>query len=231
MSEVKLIAEHLTRQAEIIPLENIENAPPITIIGAGAIGGWLTLALAKMGLTKLTVFDFDKVEIENMNAQLYRFSDIGKPKVEALKELVHDFTEITIDAINDKYTGGKPFEGIVITALDNMEARKAIWEAHKGTLICSHILDPRMGAETALMYVARPIDVDDQRDYEATLLSDDDSVQERCTAKATIYTANLLSGLVAKAVKDLITGAPYPRLVQWDIPTMQINAFFEGEKK
>ena len=61
--------EHLIRQFDLIPEDVLGE--PITIIGVGAIGSWTTLALAKMGFQNLTVFDDDKVSIENMNSQFY----------------------------------------------------------------------------------------------------------------------------------------------------------------
>jgi len=42
-------------------------------------------------------------------------------------------------------------------------------------------------------------------------------MHDRCTAKATMYTACMLSGLVAKSVKDIVTDGPYPRNAMWSI--------------
>ncbi len=208
-------AQHLTRQLDILPTECLDKS--ITVIGAGAIGSFAVLSLAKMGFEDITVYDFDTIEIENMSCQFYRFGDIGKPKVEALRDLVEDFTKVKINAINGTYEGA-PLGGIVISAVDSMEVRKLIWEGAKKSPSVSHVIDPRMGAEVALLYTAIPHDEGDVTFYEKTLYSDDDSVHERCTAKATMYTVNMLSGLVAKTVKDLATKAEnYPRSVTWMI--------------
>jgi hypothetical protein len=215
--------EHLTRQLDLLPPEKTEV--PITIIGAGAIGSFTTLALAKMGFQDIKVFDFDSLEIENMNCQFYRFSDIGRPKVEALRDLVKDFSNVEIDARNEQYQAGC-FKGIVISAVDSMAVRKKIWDNHKG--MSPHtklILDPRMGAETAMLYVMSPMDEADISSYEKTLYSDENAVQERCTAKATMYTACMLSGLVSKAVKDIVTDGPYPRIAVWSIKDNDFQAW------
>lgn len=211
----------LTRQMDLIPTSVLGQQ--ITLIGAGAIGGWTALALAKMGFGNLTVMDFDTVDEENMNSQFYRPRDIGKKKVEALHDLVQDFTGISISAVADKYTA-KRFNGIVIAAVDSMEVRSAIWEAHKDSPFTKLVIDPRMGAESALLYAMNPNNEKDKTSYEKTLYSDNDAVRERCTAKATIYTANLLAGLVSKTVKDYCTSEAkaYPRITQWDIA---LNAY------
>lgn len=218
--------QHLTRQADIIPEEVLGEQ--ITIIGAGAIGSWVTLSLAKMGFENLTVFDHDTISIENMNCQFYPFGDIGKPKASMLAQMVRVFTNANISAHDRKYETGT-FPGIVISAVDSMAVRKLIWENHKekspGTRA---IIDPRMGAENALLYVMNPMDESDILSYEKSFYSDQDAVQEACTAKATIFTANMLSGLVCKAVKDLVTRPDYIRTAQWNI---RENAFLASPKK
>jgi molybdopterin/thiamine biosynthesis adenylyltransferase len=198
---------------------------PVTIIGAGAIGGWTTLALAKMGFTDLTVWDGDKVDVVNLNSQFYRFKDVGRNKVDALKDLVKEFTGVDISE-NSRHYGSGIFSGVVVSAVDSMAARSTIWQNHRE--VSPHtkaIIDPRMGAQEALLYVIDPRVRADIEAYEKTLYSDSQAVQERCTAKATIYTANLLSGMVVKAIKDLLTQPDYLRVVQWNIASNDLLAF------
>jgi molybdopterin/thiamine biosynthesis adenylyltransferase len=211
-----LYKETLTRQSDLIPMTALNNS--ITIIGAGAVGAWTTLALAKMGFTNLTVIDYDTVDIVNLNSQLYRYKDINKPKVEALKEIVKDFTDIDITIVNDKYTGAIITSNILIAAVDSMATRKMIWEKNKKIGYVKKFIDPRMGAETALLYVMNPnLDLD-IKSYEKTLYDDSFAVQERCTSKSTIYCALNLSGLVSCQVKSIVTNNVYSRITQWDIP-------------
>ena len=208
---------------DIIPLGILGEK--ITVIGAGAIGGWAVLALAKMGFSNITVYDFDKVDTVNLNSQFYRVKDVGQPKVTALANLVMDFTGVQIVARNEKYTGGT-FPGTVIAAVDSMAVRKLIWQEHAGkSPLTRMIIDPRMGAEQALLYAMNPNIEKDREDYAKTLYSDTEAVQERCTAKATIYTANLLSGLVVKCVKDILTKPDYLRCAQWDIAANDLFCF------
>jgi molybdopterin/thiamine biosynthesis adenylyltransferase len=215
--------EHLTRQFDLLPPS--ATKVPITVIGAGAIGSFTVLSLAKMGFEDITVFDDDTVSIENMNCQFYRFCDIGTPKVKALETIVHWFSKVNIRTIEARYEVGC-FPGIVISAVDSMGARRAIWENHKeispGT---KAVIDPRMGAENALLYVMNPMSEKDIVSYEKALYSDEDAYKERCTAKATMYTALLLSGLVCKAVKDLQTTENYLRTAQWDIASNTLHAW------
>lgn len=206
--------EHLTRQHDILPMNSL--SVPITVIGAGAIGSFTVLSLAKMGFFNLTVWDFDEVSPENMNCQWYRISDIGKPKVLALKEIIKEFTDTDISAIPSKWED-ESLDGIVISAVDSMRVRKSIWSHVKDRWQVKWFVDPRMAAEYALNYVIDPSDHKDQKTYEKTLYSDAEAVQEPCTAKATMYTAAMIAGYVAKQVKDIVTGGSYARVTQWDI--------------
>jgi len=215
---------HLTRQMDIIPVDVLGEK--ITIIGAGAIGSFTALCLAKMGFADITIYDDDKIDEENMSCQFYRFKDITSPKVVALKYLLHDFTKTSPDIHEERYERGV-FPGIVISAVDSMEVRKKIWMNHKKqSPFTKAIIDPRMGAETALLYVMNPMDDKDITTYEKTLYTDEAAVQERCTAKATIYTACMLAGLVAKAVKDVVvTPTRRIRTAMWSIKDDQFIGY------
>lgn len=206
--------DHLTRQLDILPIDKLGKE--ITVIGAGAIGSFTVLALTKMGFQNIKVYDFDSVSVENMNCQWYRFKDIGTPKVEALKDLIREFTRVEITAFNEKWEN-QPLSGIVISAVDSMEVRKKIWEHVKNNYKVPWIIDPRMASEYALSYVMDPNDSKDQVSYEKTLYTDAQGVQEPCTRKATIYSSTLIAGHVVKQVKDLLTQGPYSRVTNWDI--------------
>jgi molybdopterin/thiamine biosynthesis adenylyltransferase len=200
---------------DLIPIRILGEK--ITIIGAGAIGSWVALSLAKMGFGDITVYDHDVVDTVNLNSQFYPMGTVGNSKVVALANLIKDFTGTSITIKYEKYEKGV-FPGIVIAAVDSMAVRKTIWENHRiAGFQTKAVIDPRMGAESALLYCMNPTDPKDQADYAKSLYTDDSAVQERCTAKATIYTANLLAGLVVKAVKDRLTKPDYLRSAMWDI--------------
>lgn len=76
----------------------------IFILGAGAIGSHVAWMLAAMGIKKITILDYDLVELSNLNRQiLYEDRDIGTSKVKTLKKRLNDrFPEIMIKSIEDK---------------------------------------------------------------------------------------------------------------------------------
>jgi hypothetical protein len=205
----------LARQLDLIPMEVLNRE--ITIIGAGAIGSFTALSLAKIGFENITVIDFDEIDDANMNCQFYRIKDIGKPKVQALQEIIKDFTGVEITARNEKYESGI-FNGILITAVDSMAVRKLIWDNHKEISLGTNLfIDPRMSIESALCYAMKPFSQDDIDSYEKTLYTDENAEAERCTNKSVMYTVLGISAHVAKIVKDFLTTGFYCRTMQWNI--------------
>lgn len=60
----------------------------VGIAGCGGLGSTAAMALARAGVGKLVIADFDVVEPSNLNRQQYFVSQIGQPKVRALAENV-----------------------------------------------------------------------------------------------------------------------------------------------
>jgi hypothetical protein len=217
------VPAYFTRHSTLLP-EGIRQRR-INIIGAGAVGGWTALALAKMGFTNLVVWDGDTVGEENVGVQLYGPAHIGQPKPVALASLIKELSSISIVPKSELYTG-QPLSGIVVAAVDSMEGRKAIWEAAKRDInTVEMFIDPRMGAEQAMLFVMSPSLAQDKKTYTGSLYTDDQAQQERCTERATSYTAMMLGGTVAKAVKDTLCAANYSRIMRWNIKdnTMEVQ--------
>ncbi len=77
--------------------ETVKKAT-VGIAGAGGLGSFVAVALARVGVGRLIVADFDVVEPSNLNRQQYFVDQIGMPKVEALRENLHrinPYIEIT----------------------------------------------------------------------------------------------------------------------------------------
>lgn len=73
------------RQKELIPDLSSEIS---MVVGVGGIGNWLALNLALIGVKTLILIDPDTIEETNLNRTFFRLSDVGKAKVEALKEMI-----------------------------------------------------------------------------------------------------------------------------------------------
>ena len=127
----------------------------IHIIGCGAIGSILAFSLAKLGLTKIVLYDEDVVEDKNVANQMYSYADIGKPKTEALKErLVRMNPDIERDLVIKGFYKDAPLDGYVFMAVDSIEVRKKIVNANKYNPNVVAMFDFRMRLEDAQHYAA-----------------------------------------------------------------------------
>ncbi len=61
----------------------LQNAR-VAVVGLGGLGSNIAVALTRLGIGHLYLYDFDKVELSNLNRQYYFLSDVGKYKAEAL---------------------------------------------------------------------------------------------------------------------------------------------------
>lgn len=56
----------------------------VLCIGAGGLGSVVIMNLLRLGVKKIIIVDFDKVDIHNLNRQfMYSLADVGKSKVES----------------------------------------------------------------------------------------------------------------------------------------------------
>lgn len=60
------------------------QAAAVAICGLGGLGSNIAIALARAGIGRLILIDFDRVDITNLHRQQYKFSQIGQYKTEAL---------------------------------------------------------------------------------------------------------------------------------------------------
>jgi hypothetical protein len=208
------------RQLDIVSPEQL--AFPIVVIGAGAIGSATVIALAKMGCSDITVWDDDILEEHNIPNQLCKPAMVGWPKVEALKELTLELTELTIKTEDRRYRGQK-LRGVVIAAVDSMDARQVIWKRVKLDVDVPLLIDARMGAEFTRLYAVRPCDPEEIDFYEANLYSSAQAERLPCSARSIIYCPTVVAGFIALLVKQHAIGKSLPREFLLDLPSLKLH--------
>ena len=68
----------------------------LILLGVGGVGSFALDALYNTGITNITIVDFDTYEESNMNRQMGSHGNIGKIKVDALKEKYPEVTAIHV---------------------------------------------------------------------------------------------------------------------------------------
>jgi sulfur carrier protein ThiS adenylyltransferase len=77
----------------------------VGIAGVGGLGSNIAIALARVGVGKLIIVDFDLVEPSNLNRQQYFIDQIGQPKVRALEENLQRINPgVTVEAHHQRIT-------------------------------------------------------------------------------------------------------------------------------
>lgn len=106
------------------------------VIGLGGVGSWAVEALARSGVSKLTLIDYDDICVTNINRQVHALdSSVGRKKIIAMSERVKDIhpqchCTIVDDFITDKNLFDHlPVErgfDFVIDAIDSIKFKAAL---------------------------------------------------------------------------------------------------------
>ncbi|XP_034850638.1 ubiquitin-like modifier-activating enzyme 5 [Mirounga leonina] len=116
----------------------------VAIVGVGGVGSVTAEMLTRCGIGKLLLFDYDKVELANMNRLFFQPHQAGLSKVQAaeytLRNInpdvlfeVHNYNITTVENFQhfmDRISNGGLEEGkpvdLVLSCVDNFEARMTI---------------------------------------------------------------------------------------------------------
>lgn len=83
------------------------SSATVAICGLGGLGSNVAVSLARSGIGRLCLIDFDNVDLSNINRQQYGISQLGMPKTEAMKDNIRSIApycdiEIHNERINEK---------------------------------------------------------------------------------------------------------------------------------
>lgn len=101
----------------------------VAVCGLGGLGSNIATALARAGVGKLIIVDFDRVDISNMNRQQYVLDQIGMLKVDALYANLKAINPyMVIEVYNEKITADNAFDmlkdaDVICEAFDNADAK------------------------------------------------------------------------------------------------------------
>lgn len=101
----------------------------VAVCGLGGLGSAISVILARMGVGKLILTDFDKVDISNLHRQQYKATQTGKYKTQALEENLKEIAPYLKTRIYTERMSEENFSrivsdaDIVCEAFDNAEAK------------------------------------------------------------------------------------------------------------
>lgn len=108
------------------------SSTTVAVCGLGGLGSNIAISLARAGIGKLILIDFDKVDITNLHRQQYKANQIGMCKTEALQnnlKEINPYLETKIHTICLYESNAKDVladADIICEAFDNAEAKANI---------------------------------------------------------------------------------------------------------
>lgn len=106
----------------------------VGIAGAGGLGSNCAVALARTGIGRLVIADYDIIEAGNLNRQYFFIRQVGMKKTEALKENLRDINPGTLVETYDKMLSADNIPvifaecDIIVEAFDSGEMKEMLAE-------------------------------------------------------------------------------------------------------
>lgn len=158
-----------------------------------------------MGVTDITVHDGDTVESTNGPMSLYRPYDLGRKKVDALKEIILFMTrgdEVEITTVDTMYDGGSVTTPIVISCVDSMATRRALFNEACNSIKTQLFLDTRTAESYLELYAINPWSEDEKEVYEGTLFTDEEGRRQYCGQHGIIYVPLDAGGAISARLSE-----------------------------
>ncbi len=141
-----MIDERLMRTELILGKKGIENLKHATVavVGVGAVGGYALEALARAGIGRLILVDFDVFEPSNINRQILALSStLGQKKVLVAQKRVKEINPECEVVVKDMFITRENIDEIlklkpdyVVDAIDSIKEKCDLMEALQKANIC-----------------------------------------------------------------------------------------------
>ena len=105
------------------------SSATVAVCGLGGLGSNIAIALARAGVGRLILIDFDRVDLTNLHRQQYKANQIGCYKADALAENLleiapyTDVTAMTAKITEENFADLLKDADVVCEAFDNAEAK------------------------------------------------------------------------------------------------------------
>jgi molybdopterin-synthase adenylyltransferase len=226
------------RQAAFLPPERLKTLRAV-VIGVGAIGRQVALQLAAAGVGELVLIDFDTVDVVNLGPQGYRPDQVGFAKVACTQQDCQGLNpDIVVTALNQRVTLSdlQPVperQTVIFCCVDKMEARSFIWRGIEGEDGVSAFdaglrlfVDGRMSSMT--IRIVTSSEIVGRNYYSRTLFSEAEAQEASCTARSTVFTANIAAGLMVTQLVKWIREFPLEQDILFNLLSLELSCDVES---
>jgi sulfur carrier protein ThiS adenylyltransferase len=211
------------RQATLFP-QTILSLAKATVVGVGAIGHQVAIQLAAIGVPTITLVDFDTIEIVNLGPQAFPAADVGKTKVSAVASRCRALNpDIRIEEVPRRISLEDDMSDILFCCVDSIDTRNRIFTAFSEQKQNKHALfvDGRMSAETLRILTAEGDIAESLAYYRTTLFPEAEAFHGECTAKSTVFTANIAAGFMVEQFSKWTRNIPRDRDILMNLLSME----------
>jgi molybdopterin-synthase adenylyltransferase len=209
------------RQRDILPREELKKVKA-TVVGVGAIGRQVAIQLASIGVPYLQLVDPDTVAVENLAAQGFCPEELEMTKVDAVAQMCLRINPDTIVVSEYKrFARSLAIGNVLFCCVDSIDTRKFIWEkAHEKLEL---FIDGRMSAEVIRVFADFKTDSRPRPHYPTTLFPGSEAHTGLCTARTTIFTANIAAGLMVEQLAKHLRGMKVDHDIDLNLLSMELG--------
>ena len=216
-AEIRRYARH----SDIINHEKLNQWYPI-VIGIGAVGRQVAIQLAGIGSEKIKLIDPDLVEEVNIGPQAYWEDDLKEPKVHSTQYLLENINgNIDIyceqERFKPEHVSGEGLK-VLFSCVDDIDTRKEIFES----AYFDYWIDGRVGGE-AIRVLTCDNSNEGRKRYTETLFPKKEAYEPPCTAKMTIYSANIAAGIMVSQLTKMLREIPPDHDLSYNILTSELS--------
>lgn len=157
----------LSKMYEFFKPETVQGN--IHIIGCGSVGSTLADLLARCGLTNFTLWDFDTVEPHNIHNQMFVQADVGRAKVDAVKDNIIRINPDANVSVKPDGWNEDALSGYVFLCVDDIDLRRKIVESNMNNMFLKAVFDFRTALQSAQHYAADWMDYNQKQRLLSTM--------------------------------------------------------------
>ena len=197
----------------------------VHIVGVGAIGSTACRVLSQLGFTRFYLYDGDTVQPENLGVQFYRQVDVGRPKVEACRDVMASFLPHLDFEVHASHYAGEDLDGIVVVGVDSMQARARVWKSLQARSAgkVSLYVDGRTAGEEVHVYAIRPSHPDDIMFYEESIVPDEKTTHMPCGQQGAPHAQAVIAGIMGTQIVRWFRSEVFHSLVCMNLRMMHVT--------
>jgi len=191
----------------------------VIIAGIGGIGSWLSFFLARQECI-LYIHEIDSVDETNLGGQLYGTNYIGTNKIQAMTEIIENFSNNKNVHNMGKFDADSFASPIMFSCFDNMEGRKLMFEKWREQNNRAIFIDGRLLAESGQILA---VTKGNEELYKKELFDDSEVEDLDCSMKATSHCGAMIASYMVAIFNNFVAN----KKTKMDMREVPFKTLFE----